>query len=228
MNSQSSSKQISPHWLVRFFGAESATFQLTSEGVQLLMKNDCKYLIGAESLANDATFQEGRFFAGLSVQTNVGPKAFSGLPKKEAQALFGWLRAHWLRQFAPEVAATADEIRALLITGYPRQSKLDVVRAKAQQVVVRFGRVPEPEWCPDVKDVPFKWVATVAGWQDADLDLQRQGYVARQLYRYADFFAAVESQPLTERQREACVADEDNNLVLAGAGTHRPATGAVR
>ena len=37
MNSQSSSIKISPHWLMRFFGAESATFQLTSEGVLLVM-----------------------------------------------------------------------------------------------------------------------------------------------------------------------------------------------
>src|SRR5690606_3200395 len=58
-----------------------------------------------------------------------------------------------------------------------------------------------------------------AGWQDDDLEKMRQSYVARQLQRYADVFAAVESQPLTERQREACVGDEDNNLVLAGAGT---------
>ncbi|MBN0238145.1 UvrD-helicase domain-containing protein, partial [Pseudomonas aeruginosa] len=32
------------------------------------------------------------------------------------------------------------------------------------------------------------------------------------------------SQPLTERQRVACVVDEDNNLVLAGAGTGKTST----
>lgn len=51
MNSQSSSKHISPHWLMRFFGAESATFQLADEGLQVVTKNNDTYLILAESLA---------------------------------------------------------------------------------------------------------------------------------------------------------------------------------
>ena len=204
---------------MRFFGAESATFQLNGEGLQVVMKNEDKYLILAESLANEAVFQEGALFARLVLQTNIGPKTFPGLRKKDAQALFWWLREHWLRQLAPEVVKTAEDIRALLAQGYPRQSRLEVAKAMAQQALARFVRVPEPEWCVDVRDAPFKWVADVAGWQDDDLEKLRQSYVTRQLQRYADFFAAVESQPLTERQREACVVDEDNNLVLAGAGT---------
>lgn len=219
MSSQYSSKHIVPHWLMRFFGAESATFQLTGEGLQVVTKNGDSYLIQAESLANEATLQKGGLFARLVLQTNAGPKTFPGLRKKDALALFWWLREQWLRQMAPEVVKTAEDIRALLTQGYPRQSRLEVARVMAQEALARFVRVPEPEWCADVRDVPFKWVAVVAGWQDDDLEKMRQSYVARQLQRYADFFAAVESQPLTERQREACVVDEDNNLVLAGAGT---------
>lgn len=219
MNSQHYSKNITPHWLMRFFGAEPATFQLTSEGLQVVTKNDDKCLILAESLANDATFQEGALFVRLVLQTNTGLKTFSGLRKKDAQTLFWWLREHWLKQLAPEIVKTAENIRALLTLGYPRQSRLEAARAMAQQALARFVRVPEPEWCADVQGVPFKWVAVVAGWLDDDLEKLRQSYVTRQLQRYADFFAAVESKPLTERQQEACVVDEDNNLVLAGAGT---------
>ncbi|WP_158409652.1 UvrD-helicase domain-containing protein, partial [Halomonas sp. KM-1] len=219
MSSHCFSKHLSPHWLMRFFGAESATFLLTSEGLQVVTKGNYKFLIQAESLANEATFQEGALFARLVLQTNTGPKTFSGLRKKDAQALFRWLREHWLRQLAPEVVKTAEDIRTLLTLGYPRQSRLEVARAMAQQALARFVRVPEPEWCVDVQGVPFKWVAAVARWQNDDLEKLRQSYVARQLQRYSDFFATVESQPLTERQREACVVDEDNNLVLAGAGT---------
>ncbi|WP_217645566.1 UvrD-helicase domain-containing protein, partial [Oceanisphaera psychrotolerans] len=187
--------------------------------MQVVTKNDEKYLILAASLANEATLQEGAIFARLVLQTSTGPKSFSGLRKKDAQALFRWLRAHWLRQLAPEVIKTAEDIRALLSQGYPRQSRLQVARAMAQHALARFVRVPDPEWCEEVRDVPFEWVADVAGWQHDDLEALRQSYVSRQLQHYADFFAAVESQPLTERQREACVVDEDNNLVLAGAGT---------
>lgn len=219
MSSPSSSKHIAPHWLMRLFGAESATFQLVSEGLRVVTKSDETYLILAESLANDASLQEGVFFSRLVLQTDMGLKTFSGLLKKDAQAHFGWLREHWLRQLAPEVVKAADAIRALLMQGYPRQSRLERARTMAQDALARFVRVPEPAWCADAQGVPFKWVVTVAGWQTKDLEQLRQGYVTRQLQRYEDFFAAVESQPLTELQRKACVVDEDNNLVLAGAGT---------
>ncbi len=48
--------------------------------------------------------------------------------------------------------------------------------------------------------------------------LNRQ-FVDNTLEDYKCFFDSVESQPLTKKQREACVINEQSNLVLAGAGT---------
>jgi len=44
-------------------------------------------------------------------------------------------------------------------------------------------------------------------------------FVARELEQHQHFFDTVEHQPLTPMQRLACVVNEDNNLVLAGAGS---------
>lgn len=44
-------------------------------------------------------------------------------------------------------------------------------------------------------------------------------FVDSQLLAFEEFFDSVESKPLTDAQRRACVVSEDNNLVLAGAGT---------
>ena len=44
-------------------------------------------------------------------------------------------------------------------------------------------------------------------------------YVLRQLCEFKEFFDTVESSPLTDQQRQAIVHDEDNALVIAGAGT---------
>ena len=44
-------------------------------------------------------------------------------------------------------------------------------------------------------------------------------YLHEALEIHAEFFKSVESNPLTDRQREACLIDEDFNLVLAGAGS---------
>lgn len=44
------------------------------------------------------------------------------------------------------------------------------------------------------------------------------------LQRHQNFFDEVEKHPLTQTQRIACVADEDANLVVAGAGTGKTST----
>ena len=44
-------------------------------------------------------------------------------------------------------------------------------------------------------------------------------YIKDSLNKYQNFFDSVESNPLTEKQRIACLTDEDFNLVLAGAGS---------
>lgn len=49
-------------------------------------------------------------------------------------------------------------------------------------------------------------------------------YVQQQLADFQWFFDRVETNPLTENQRKACVIDEQNNLVLAGAGTGKTST----
>ena len=52
----------------------------------------------------------------------------------------------------------------------------------------------------------------------------RDAYVIKALADHHDLFDTVESQPLTTEQRRACVIDEDNNLILAGAGTGKTGT----
>ena len=49
-------------------------------------------------------------------------------------------------------------------------------------------------------------------------------FVAKQLAEYETYFDQVETKPLTENQRKACVRDEKFNLVLAGAGTGKTST----
>lgn len=51
-----------------------------------------------------------------------------------------------------------------------------------------------------------------------------ESYVQKQLASFQLFFDQVESNPLTENQRKACVIDEQHNLVLAGAGTGKTST----
>lgn len=55
-------------------------------------------------------------------------------------------------------------------------------------------------------------------------ELHNQSVVPILLKKHADFFDSVEKLPLTEKQRIACVTNDDHNLVIAGAGTGKTAT----
>jgi len=51
-----------------------------------------------------------------------------------------------------------------------------------------------------------------------------QGFIEQELERCKQLFDTIESHPMTALQRRACVVCEDNNLVLAGAGTGKTST----
>lgn len=53
---------------------------------------------------------------------------------------------------------------------------------------------------------------------------RNQHYVQLNCDAYKDYFDKLESNPLTQSQRHACIEDEDANLVLAGAGTGKTST----
>lgn len=59
---------------------------------------------------------------------------------------------------------------------------------------------------------------------DRTRELHNQQVMEEALKEYASLFDQVESNPLTQRQRDAIVGNEDSNLVVAGAGTGKTST----
>ena len=49
-------------------------------------------------------------------------------------------------------------------------------------------------------------------------------FIEQELDLYETFFDKIEKNPLTASQRKACIIDQDNNLILAGAGTGKTST----
>lgn len=211
-------KSITPNWVMRLMGAGSAVFRLIGSDIEVVTSRGESYEVLVDTLANAYVLKEGLFFSRLLLKTTDGEKAFSGILKRDSRELFDWLRENLLRKLAPEIECTAKDIRGLL-SGYPRHSRLTSAKALAEKDLKRFVTVPDPEWCANLDLSSFKLVERVASWREADLEKLKKDYVKLQLNSYTDFFDKVESLPLTPLQRKACVVDEDNNLVLAGAGT---------
>ena len=62
-------------------------------------------------------------------------------------------------------------------------------------------------------------LSTYQQWSEQGIAECRERYINQQLQTHKTFFDQVESNPLTLHQRRACIIDNDNNLLLAGAGT---------
>ena len=88
----------------------------------------------------------------------------------------------------------------------------------------QFRKVPAVGYLDHDRHADFTLVQQMAHWTERDVEDHRVRYVDCFKEQFADYFDRVESNPLTESQRDACVIDEDNNLVLAGAGTGKTST----
>ena len=217
-------QQIHPHWLMRLFGAKTVEFTIDKGQLVAQTEKGERYLINARSLSHPELFRRGWLFSRLWLQSDRGECSFGGINKVQGKQFVAWLRRELITQLAPDVASTECHIRAQLGQGFIRTQRFNQVIDEARQMQRRFGAVPDKSWVPDLNLAAFEFVAKVASW-DADAhDKLQRAYIKQQLSQYNDFFDQIEKQPLTQRQREACVADETNNLVLAGAGTGKTST----
>ena len=52
----SNHRQVTPHWIMRLFGAKSASFRLTESGLSVEMLSGERYIVLIESLADEAVY----------------------------------------------------------------------------------------------------------------------------------------------------------------------------
>ena len=89
MTKGSKGREVSPHWLMKLLGAESATFRLAENGLSVESTKGEHYVVLVESLSNKAAFREGRFFSRLVLLTDKGEKVFRDF----GDSLLNWLSA---------------------------------------------------------------------------------------------------------------------------------------
>ena len=156
-----------------------------------------------------------------------------GLQKGEMEKWVTLLRDYrnWAADYqrlAGEVRQCAAQIEGVLNAGYLRSSQWAMVRRLAQETLSQFSSLPTEEDLAGSVDADFVRVLHIVTWTDQQVEAFRSAYVERLKAEFSDYFDSVENNPLTESQRNACVIDEDNNLVLAGAGTGKTSTMVAR
>jgi DNA helicase-4 len=180
--------------------------------------------IELDSLGSEELYSQGLLFSTLKLQTSEGLRTLRWLPKSSAKSAYHWLTDIWYHQIASDVSRAASQVRLIMVLGYLRDSRLESIRAIALPQLARFRKLPPKGTFSDSVHDDFTLLYSFATWKRADVAVHRESYVDAERLKYADYFDSVESNPLTESQREACIVDQDNNLVLAGAGTGKTST----
>ena len=222
-------KSISPHWIMRLLGEKPASLSISSDDLLLERANSERYVVYTENLTRENILHQGRLFPKLVLATDCGEQCLKGLRKTEVESFFDWLQNYcsWLedhQKLRPVVQQCAQEIRSLLKAGYLRRSRWLKSRETARAMLKQFRKVPAAGCLDRDRHADLVTVQEIAYWSNQQVEDSRARYVNRLKEGFASYFDEVESKPLTERQRDACVIDEDNNLVLAGAGTGKTST----
>jgi DNA helicase-4 len=185
------------------------------------------------SMTQNVDLQTGRFWDTLIIQPEEGKLVrFGGVPKARSKSLQAQLNRHiqdylqrFYQQFEPALGQAAQEAR-LLFSGhhYVRQ-------ATAKQWLDTY------QWLAiGLKYPSCQRHLKAEAWRDYQrlkpfleqgqhhIERLNQAFVKQAVRNYQTFFDQIETNPLTENQRKACVIDEQHNLVLAGAGTGKTST----
>ncbi|MEH6393842.1 UvrD-helicase domain-containing protein [Pseudoalteromonas sp.] len=126
---------------------------------------------------------------------------------------------YWLHANIAKLNAVLTKISQFVELRYLRQSHVASLKQAALDESKR--------WLPWVKQSPVLHLVAnkitlleqYANWREQLTQHLQQRYLTKQVKLHARFFDAVETNPLTLSQRQVCIIDDDNNLLLAGAGT---------
>ncbi|HFQ4953183.1 TPA: UvrD-helicase domain-containing protein [Vibrio vulnificus] len=129
------------------------------------------------------------------------------------------LFACWANRNAESLVSFVQDVEHHCRTAYLKSSSRESIQARAQKEALKWKGWHTAKGLDEATISVARRVQEISEWSDEQVFAIRQSYVTNQLTQFKPFFDEVESNPLTEKQRIACVTDNDNNLLLAGAGT---------
>jgi DNA helicase-4 len=202
-----------------WFGFKPMAFSASEGKLFVSVGNKKRERIAVDRLIHELRFKKTILGSSLRIPTAKGALEVSWLNHESATAAYRSLHRCGYQHVLPQVDMAARQIAAVLTKGYLRTSRFRSVQMAALHAFDLYKVMPCAEYLSDGEFRQFGLVNTVAHWGKGDIEAYRGRYVSRMIDQHSAYFDRVESNPLTPKQREACVIDEDNNLVLAGAGT---------
>jgi DNA helicase-4 len=153
--------------------------------------------------------------------------AFEGKPA--LRWIGRWHRHFWRafsqylhQQHEPDFALQLQRIETTVRHGYVRSSTWSQLQTQAAALLHKSDAALVQ--APARPDLRYQRLGRIASGDPQLLQRYREHYLGRQQARHRSLFEKIERLPLTASQQRACITLDDNNLVLAGAGSGKTST----
>jgi DNA helicase-4 len=214
-------------WARLFARARAGATVLSPQCLILPRLGDTALTLTAEQCLGDVERRCGLFWDTVILRTDTRTIRIRGLPRKEARAwereLNTWLNPlrnaslAFLREVLTAAAQRCDQ--AWAGDHFVRTSEQTAVLSSATAALAKIPASKWTKWRSDSDHALELHLRSALTHAARRRDAANEHSVHDALNAYKQLFDSIEQHPLTEAQRRACVIADDNNLVLAGAGT---------
>lgn len=168
------------------------------------------------ALWDKITFQtiNGGTFVVVGIRKNVSESSLVELTQ-----LVGNYHTEQFNPAYQQIAESYQEFKGAFGRKYTRHSKVENWKRKNFDLTKKLENEFVLDFLPEKMRENVSKFLSIFSTSHEIRDSQNQKFLSKELQIYHEYFDKVENNPLTERQRLACVVNEDNNLVIAGAGS---------
>lgn len=214
-----------PSFLFRLFTDGVNRLSISPDDLNFCGKNKKKSKVPFAELTHLPAAHSWLFFHTLEFNTSQGLFKLRGLSKKQALSAKKQIDTFWYLSRLGQVQTWLKEIREELHKPYYlRSSQWLVLQQRIETDKAWLPALPPAGLLEANIEQLFFDVSEILTNPLKFLKASREQHINQQLQRYGSLFDTVESSPLTDKQRLACIVDDNNNLVLAGAGTGKTST----
>ncbi|PKF63760.1 AAA family ATPase [Psychromonas sp. psych-6C06] len=173
-----------------------------------------------QSLSTPPVFLSTLLGHHISFDTDDNTVQLSKLSARGIKEFKQQCQTYWIAVHQHKLQLLLGKIKPLISKRYLRESTLNAIKGNINRLYQQW--FPWSESAPALSDKTQQLLMQLTiyqHWNADDITHCRETYIQSQLKLHQAFFDNVESNPLTQAQRRACIIDDDNNLLLAGAGT---------
>lgn len=209
---------ISSSFFCRFIGVQTV-ITMSEIGVAIEVENSCLIKIQWQDLIVPPSFYLSFFGQIVTLRTAKKNYVFTMLAYNAKRLHKSNCERLWINANIKRVDTFLSTIKKITTSRYLRQSTVERMQIATNQELKRwFPWITSSKTHTIVAD-KLQLLSSYHHWQAPEIAECRENYINEQLQLHKVFFDNIESNPLTPCQRQACVIDNDNNLLLAGAGT---------